>query len=85
MLNLIKKKTQEYDNYNTIDKFYLYFKDPNEAKYQYLIKEPAENSVENLKNPKTLIRYSNNMQGVYGITDREWNDRDREYNQTGNY
>ena len=33
--NLIKQ--QDGDNYNVIDKIYLYVKDPFETKYQYLI------------------------------------------------
>ena len=36
-LNLTKQ--QNDDDYNIIDKIYLYVQDPNEAKYQYLIKK----------------------------------------------
>ena len=37
LLNLIKQ--QHDDDYNIIGKIYLYVKDPNETKYQYLIKK----------------------------------------------
>ena len=39
LLNLIKKR----DDYNLIDKIYLYAKDLNEPKYQYLIKRREGN------------------------------------------
>ena len=32
-------KIQDDDTYSIIDKIYLYVKDPNEAKYQYVIKK----------------------------------------------
>ena len=37
LLNLLKQ--QNHDNYNVIDKIYLYVKGPNETKYQYLLKK----------------------------------------------
>ena len=46
------------------DKIYLYVKYPNEAKYEYPIKN-VENDLENLQNTKAVIIYSNNMQDVY--------------------
>ena len=36
LLSLIKHKDD--DDYDVIDKIYLHIKDPNEAKYQYLIR-----------------------------------------------
>ena len=48
-------------------KFTYLLRDPNEAKYQNLIKNRENSVFENLKDPKTLIEYSNNMQGVYKI------------------
>ena len=39
-------------------------KDSNEAKCQYLIKN-IKNGLENLKDPKDFIEYSNNMQDAY--------------------
>ena len=58
-------KQQDNDNYSVADKIYLYFKDPNEGKYQYLLKKREKYGLENLKDPKILIEYSNNMQDVY--------------------
>ena len=37
LLNLIKQ--QDDDDYSIIDKTYLYVKDPNKAKHQYLVKK----------------------------------------------
>ena len=48
-----------------LDKVYLYVKDPNEAKYLYLIKTFEKHGIENLKNLKAFIEYLNNMQHVY--------------------
>ena len=54
---MIKK---HYD-YN-IDKIYFYIRDPNQSKYQYLIKKcEKKNGLGNLKDPKAFIEYSNNM------------------------
>ena len=36
LLNLIKQQNE--GNYNVTDKMHLYIKDPNEAKYQYLVR-----------------------------------------------
>ena len=58
--NVIKQ--QDDDNYSIIDKNYLNAKDPYEANYQYLTKKHENNSLKNLKDPKALIEYSNNMQ-----------------------
>ena len=51
--------------YSVIDNIYLYFKDSNEGKYQYLIKKRKSNGLENLEDPKTFIESSNNMRDVY--------------------
>ena len=55
LLNLIQK-----DNDNLIDKIYLYAKDLEEPKYQFLIKK-RENAGINLNNPSAFIEYSNTM------------------------
>ena len=62
-INLIKK--QDHDGYSIINKIYLCFKDPNKGKYQYLIKKREKIGLENLKNPKSFIEYSNNMQDAF--------------------
>ena len=50
---------------NLIKKQYVYVKDINESKYQYLIKKRENSGLENMKNPKALIEYSNNMQNFH--------------------
>ena len=55
---LLNLKKEKYDNnYSVIDKFYFYIKDPNEAKYQYLIK----------KRKKIWSRKSERSKGFYRI------------------
>ena len=44
LLTLIKQ--QHDDDYSFIDKIYLYVKDPNEAKYQHLIKKSERNDLQ---------------------------------------
>ena len=63
LLNLIKQHVD--DNFSVIDKIYLYFKDSNEGKYQFLIKNCKSNGLENLEDPKTFIESSNNMRDDY--------------------
>ena len=52
LLNLIK------DQQPDIDKMYLYVKDPLESKYQLLINGREKVEIENLKNPKAFVDYS---------------------------
>ena len=52
LLNLIKHQVPD------TDKIYLYIKDPFESKYQLLINGREKVGIENLKNPKVLIDYS---------------------------
>ena len=42
-----------------IDKIYLYVKDPNEATYQYRIKEHGKSGLKRVTDPKALTEYSN--------------------------
>ena len=58
LLNLI-------NNQPDIDKMYLYAKDPYEAKYQYLIKKREKVGLNHYSDPKTFIKYSNDMQNFY--------------------
>ena len=58
LLNLI-------NNQSDIDKTYFYIKDPYEAKYKYLILKRQKVGQNNFKDPKTFIKYSNDMQDVY--------------------
>ena len=48
-----------------IDKIYLYVKDPYKAKYQYLINKREKVRLDNFKDPRAFIKYSNDMQDVY--------------------
>ena len=58
LLNLIEHQRPD------IDKIYLYFKDPFESKYQLLINRRKEVGIENLKNPKAFIHYSQTIDDV---------------------
>ena len=50
---------------NIIDKIYLYTKDLEESKYQYLIKKREQAGSENLKDNNAFIEYSSNMDDIY--------------------
>ena len=59
LLNLIKHPRPD------IYKIYLYIKDPFESKHQLLINGREDEGIENLKNPKALIDYSQTIDDVY--------------------
>ena len=46
------------------DEIYLYFKDPNEVKYQYVIQKTWKIILEENGGPTVYIEYSNNIQDV---------------------
>ena len=48
-----------------IDKIYLYGKDPNEAKYQFLIKKCEDIGTKHFNDCKVFIGYSNDMGDIY--------------------
>ena len=48
-----------------IDKIYLYAKDLNEAKCQFLIKKRNDVGTKHFNDSKTFIEYSNNMDDIY--------------------
>ena len=52
------------NNFHPIDKIYLYPKDTNEKKYQYLINKREQVGIKNLNNPNAFIEYSNDMNDV---------------------
>ena len=58
LLNLIKDQPD-------IDKIHLYAKDPNEAKYQCLIKNREKVGLNYYDDLKAFMEYSNDMQDVY--------------------
>ena len=59
LLNSIQK-----DN-NIIDKMYLFAKDLEEPKYQFLIKKREKARLKNLNDKNAFIEYSNNMHDIY--------------------
>ena len=58
LLNLI-------NNQPDIDKVYLYATDPFEAKYQHLMNKREKVGLDQFRNLKPFIEYSNDMQHVY--------------------
>ena len=61
LLNLIK----EQDKSDVIDKIYLYARDLNKPKYQFLIETHEDAGIRDLNDPSTFIEYSNTMDDVY--------------------
>ena len=61
LFNLIKK--QDYHDVN--DKIYLYARDLNEPKYQFLIKKREDAGIKHVNNPNAFIECSNTMDDVY--------------------
>ena len=60
LLNLIK----EQDSDNPVDKIYLYAKDLNEPKYQFLIRRRENAGIKHLHDPKAFIEYSAYMDDI---------------------
>ena len=52
------------NNIHPIDKIYLYTKDTNEKKYQYLINKREQVGIKNFNDPHAFIEYSNDMNDV---------------------
>ena len=52
------------NNLHPIDKIYLYSKDINEPKHDYLINKREQAEIKNLNDPKAFIEYSNDMDDV---------------------
>ena len=52
------------DKFHPIGKIYLYAKDTNEEKYQYLINKREQARIKNLNDPHAFIGYSNDMNDV---------------------
>ena len=61
LLNLIKKQ----DKHGAIDKIYLYAKDLNAPKYEYLIKKPENVGIKGYNDPTAFFDCSNAMDDVY--------------------
>ena len=58
LLNLINEQKD-------VDKIYLYAKDLNEPKYEYLIKNHENTGIKDLNDSKAFIECSNTMNDVY--------------------
>ena len=52
------------NNFHPVDKIYLYAKETDQKKYQYLINKREQAGIKNLNNPHTFIEYSNDMNDV---------------------
>ena len=52
------------DKFHPIDKIYLYAKDTDEDKYQYLINKREQAGIKNLNDPHTFIEYSSDINDV---------------------
>ena len=52
------------NNFHPIDKIYLYAKDTDEEKYQYLINKREQAGIKNLNDSHAFIEYSNDMNDV---------------------
>ena len=52
------------DKFHHIDKIYLYAKDTDEEKYQYLINKREQEGIKNLNDPHAFIEYSNDMDDI---------------------
>ena len=50
--------------FHSMDKIYLYAKDTDEEKYQYLINKREQAGIKNLNDPHAFIEYSNDMNDV---------------------
>ena len=53
------------NNLHSIDKIYLYAKDIDEKKYQFLINKREQAGLKNLNDPKAFIEYSNDMDDIF--------------------
>ena len=59
----------EQKSNDIMDKIYLYAKDLEERKYQFLIKKRENAGIKNLNDPNEFIEYSNTMDDVYNNID----------------
>ena len=52
------------NNFHPIDKIYLYAKDTDEKKYQYLINKREQAGIKNINDPYAFIEYFNDMNDI---------------------
>ena len=65
------------NNLHPIDKIYLYAKDINKPKYEYLINKREQAGIKNLNDPKAFIEYSDDMDAVLDDINNYNNNRDK--------
>ena len=65
------------NNFHPIDKIYLYAKDTDEKKYQYLINKREQARIKNLNDPHAFIEYSNDMNDVLEDINNNNKNRDK--------
>ena len=73
LLNLIK----EQDKHDLIDKIYLYTKDLNKPKYEYLIKKRENVGIKHYNDSTEFFECSNTMDEVYEDIDNYNSKRDK--------
>ena len=66
------------NNFHPIDKIYLYVKDTDEKKYQYLINKREQAGIKNLNYPHAFIEYSSDMNYVLDDINNYNKNRDQE-------
>ena len=64
-------------NFHPINIIYLYAKDTDEKKYQYLISKREQAGIKNLNDPHAFIEYSNDMNDVLDDINNYNNNRDK--------
>ena len=65
------------NNLHPIDKIYLYAKDINEPKYEYLINKREQVGIKNLNDPHAFIEYSDDIDDVLDDTNNYNKNRDK--------
>ena len=63
--NTLLNLTKEQDNSDVIDQIYLYARDLNERKYQFLIKKREDAGIKHYNNLNAFTECSNTMDVVY--------------------
>ena len=65
------------NNLHPIDKIYLYAKDADEKKYQFLINKREQTGIKNLNDPHAFIEYLNDMDDVFDNINNYNKNRDK--------
>ena len=61
----------------TIDKIYLYVKDPSESKYKHLIDKREKVGIKHFKDPKAFVEYDSHINNILNNIDEYNIDKDR--------